>query len=212
MRRGVDAELFSPRWRARAPGDNAFVLGFVGRLSIEKNVGLLVEIGNQLIARGLTHFRFLIIGQGAEEASLRQQLPQADFIGVLRGESLSRAYASMDLLIFPSHTDTFGNVVLEALASGVPAIVTHDGGPKTIVREGQTGFLRQDDEFAETAAAVMKDPVRHANMRLQARQYAEGASWDSIFETVCAAYTPLLHPATASETPGRALAAQSRAR
>ncbi len=192
MQRGVDADLFSPKWRNRAVEDTAFVLGFVGRLSIEKNVMLLVEVGKQLVARGFTNFRFLIVGHGAEEESLRQQLPQAEFGGVLRGEALSRAYADMDLLVFPSHTDTFGNVVLEALASGVPAVVTHDGGPKTIVRDGETGFIRRDEEFAETVAQVMSDPEAHAQMRLRARHYAEGASWDSIFEQVCAAYGPLL--------------------
>ena len=192
MQRGVDAEVFSPRWRMRTPGDGAFVLGFVGRLSIEKNVMLLVEVGRQLLARGLSNFRFLIIGQGSEEEELRQQLAQAEFRGVLRGEALSRAYAEMDLLVFPSHTDTFGNVVLEALASGVPAVVTHDGGPKSIVRDGATGFVRYDEEFAETVGAAMNDPVRHQQMRAAARRYAEGASWDSIFERVCAAYAPLL--------------------
>ena len=194
MQRGVDAEVFSPSWRTREPGDDVFVLGFVGRLSIEKNVMLLVEVGKQLLAGGLHNFRFLVIGQGSEEAELRQQVPLADFRGVLRGEALSRAYADMDLLVFPSHTDTFGNVVLEALASGVPAVVTHDGGPKSIVREGETGFVRHDGEFAATVAAIMEDPERHRQMRTQARRYAEGASWDSIFNRVCQAYRPLLDP------------------
>jgi phosphatidylinositol alpha 1,6-mannosyltransferase len=200
MQRGVDSTVFSPRWRARPAGDDVFVLGFVGRLSIEKNVMLLVEIGEQLLAKGRSNFRFQIIGQGSEEEALRQQLPKAEFRGVLRDEALSRAYAEMDLLVFPSHTDTFGNVVLEALASGVPAVLTHDGGPKSIVRDGVTGFVRNDDEFAETVAAAMEDPARHRQMRLQARTYAEGASWDSIFERVCAAYEPLLDSPVAMTT------------
>ena len=63
----------------------------------------------------------------------------------------------MDVLVFPSHTDTFGNVVLEALASGVPAVVTPDGGPKFIVRDGETGFVTDDDHFAETVAELVRD-------------------------------------------------------
>ena len=73
---------------------------------------------------------------------------------MLRGEALAAAYANMDLFVFPSHTDTFGNVVLEALASGVPAIVTPDGGPRTIVRDGETGRIVPDDEFAAAIAGI----------------------------------------------------------
>jgi glycosyltransferase involved in cell wall biosynthesis len=79
-------------------------------------------------------------------------------------------------------------------------VLTHDGGPKSIVRDGVTGFVRNDDEFAETVAAAMEDPARHRQMRLQARTYAEGASWDSIFERVCAAYEPLLDSPVAMTT------------
>ena len=129
MPRGVDAELFHPAKRTRAEGDRDQVLGFVGRLSVEKNIAGLVQVQNELEQMGHQSFRFLIVGHGGDEAWLRERLPRAEFTGVLRGEALSRAYANMDLFVFPSHTDTFGNVVLEALASGVPAVVTPDGGP-----------------------------------------------------------------------------------
>ena len=142
MRRGVDTVQFSPANRTRPMDDQTLVLGYVGRLSIEKNVALLVRIERELLARGITNFRFLIIGHGSEEPSLRSSLKQADLPGVLRGTALFQAYANMDLFVFPSHTDTFGNVVLEALASGVPAIVTPDGGPKFIVRDNYTGYDR----------------------------------------------------------------------
>jgi phosphatidylinositol alpha 1,6-mannosyltransferase len=99
-------------------------------------------------------------------------LPRAEFTGVLRGEELSRAYANMDLFVFPSHTDTFGNVVLEALASGVPAIVTPDGGPCTIVRDGETGRIVPDDQFTPAIREILADPDRHAVMRQAARAYA----------------------------------------
>ena len=143
MPRGVDAELFHPAKRRRMSEDSEAVLGFVGRLSVEKNVALLAQVQDELERMGVTNFRFLIVGHGAEEGWLRQRLHRADFTGVLRGEALAKAYASMDLLVFPSHTDTFGNVVLEALASGVPAIVTPHGGPPTIVRNEVTGRIVQ---------------------------------------------------------------------
>jgi glycosyltransferase involved in cell wall biosynthesis len=98
----------------------------------------------------------------------------------------------MDLFVFPSHTDTFGNVVLEALASGVPAIVTPYGGPATIVRDGETGRIVRDEEFAAAAAGILADAEKHAQMRIAARKYALTASWDSVFEGVYAAYETTL--------------------
>ena len=192
MERGVDTQVFSPAHRCRKPGDNAFVLGFVGRLSIEKNVALLAQVQQQLAASGLTNFRFLVVGHGAEEPWLRQHLPGAEFAGVLRGEALSRAYANMDLFVFPSHTDTFGNVVLEALASGVPAIVTPDGGPPSIVAHGQTGLIARDEDFTAAVASILSDPPLHAQMREAARQDGLHASWNSVFGAVYDGYRTLL--------------------
>ncbi len=126
MPRGVDTTQFSPEFRERTRRDGAFILGYCGRLSVEKNLTLLCRVREQLIERGITHFRFLIVGHGNQESWLRERLPNAEFTGVLHGRELAGAYADMDLFLFPSHTDTFGNAVLEALASGVPAIVTLD--------------------------------------------------------------------------------------
>ena len=192
MPRGVDAELFHPAKRNRTPEDRDQVLGFVGRLSIEKNITLLAKVQQELERKGHHSFRFLVVGHGAEEAWLRERLPRAEIPGVLKGEALSTAYANMDLFVFPSHTDTFGNVVLEALASGVPAIVTPDGGPPTIVRDGVTGRIVSDEGFAAAVAAVLADPAKHAAMRQAARAYALTMSWDSVFEGVYAAYETIL--------------------
>ena len=190
MQRGVDTNLFSPVRRTRSD-EKTIILGYVGRLSIEKNVALLAHIEQQLIAMGITNTRFLIVGHGAEEASLRATLKSADFPGVLRGEALSTAYANMDLLVFPSHTDTFGNVVLEALASGVPAIVTPDGGPKYIVRDGATGFIAPDEGFASAIATLIRNPDQLATMRTAARTHALTCSWDAVFDRVYAAYNTI---------------------
>jgi phosphatidylinositol alpha 1,6-mannosyltransferase len=194
MQRGVDTALFNPSRRTRSAKDSRLVLGYVGRLSIEKNVALLPRIEQQLAAMGIHDVQFLIIGHGAEEPALRAALSPAkvEFAGVLRGEALSTAYANMDLLVFPSHTDTFGNVVLEALASGVPAIVTPDGGPKYIVQEAETGFVVPDEDFANAVAVLARDRHRLNQMRYNAREYALGCSWDAVFHRVYEAYETAL--------------------
>jgi phosphatidylinositol alpha 1,6-mannosyltransferase len=190
MQRGVDTHLFSPTRRTRGEDDasSELVLGYVGRLSVEKNVALLVTLERELAAIGIANIRFLIVGWGNEEDDLRRDLRTADFPGILRGESLATAYANMDILVFPSHTDTFGNVVLEALASGVPAIVTPDGGPKYIVRDGETGFVTPDDGFAAAIVTLAGDRNRLSAMRQAARNHALHCSWDAVFQRVYGAY------------------------
>ena len=195
MQRGVDTTLFDPARRTRTER-KPYVLGFVGRLSVEKNVALLPVVQRELARLGVCA-QFLIIGHGAEEARLRAQLPDARFAGVLRGEALASAYADMDLLVFPSHTDTFGNVVLEALASGVPAVVTPHGGPRYIVRtdgggEPETGSVAGDAEFAAAIAGVLTEPGRLQRMGQNARRYAETCTWDAVFDRVYAAYPAAL--------------------
>ncbi len=201
MQRGVDTGLFDParRTRPRLP-DQPLVLGYVGRLSVEKNISLLPRIEQQLAGLGITHTRFLIVGHGSEQPRLQAELGRADFPGVLRGTALAEAYANMDLLVFPSHTDTFGNVVLEALASGVPAIVTTGGGPKYIVRDGVTGLVATDNGFALAVASLARSPERLLRMGEAAREYALTCSWDAVFERVYAAYRTL--PGLASAGPG----------
>lgn len=188
MQRGVDTELFTPGRRTRAADDTTVRLGYVGRLSIEKNIALLPKIAAALTAAGVAKTEFFIVGQGGDEEALRRDLPGAHFAGVLRGEALASAYADMDLLVFPSHTDTFGNVVLEALASGVPAVVTPDGGPKYIVRDGEMGFVVPDEGFAGAIASLVTDRERLERFRTAARGYALRCSWDAVFDSVYAAY------------------------
>jgi glycosyltransferase involved in cell wall biosynthesis len=187
MQRGVDTEMFSPAKRARGPEDIQPVLGYVGRLSVEKNVDLLPRVHKQLQAMGWSP-RWLIVGHGSDGEMLRRELGDSALTGVLRGEELAKAYAAMDLLVFPSHTDTFGNVVLEALASGVPAVVTPHGGPAHIVQDGVTGRVAPDEEFAAAIAGLLSEPERMQSMRCAAREYALGCSWDAVFERVVAAY------------------------
>jgi glycosyltransferase involved in cell wall biosynthesis len=193
MQRGIDTVLYSPEKRNRA--DGVFTIGYTGRLSTEKNVRFLPEIEHALIAAGRTDYRFLIVGQGSERAWLEANLKRVEFTGVLSGEPLARAYANMDVFAFPSETDTFGNVVMEALASGVPTVVSGSGGPKFLIKEGVTGFVGYDSEiFIQRIEELLKNPERQSAMSKAAREYALGISWDSVFEKVYVAYGQALRP------------------
>ena len=187
MARGVDTDLFDPGRRTRSGGP--FVIGYVGRLTVEKNIRFLAEIEQAMLAMNCDDFRFLIVGQGAEEAWLRTKMKTAQFTGVLRGEALAEAYANMDVFAFPSETDTYGNVVLEAQASGVPAIVSASGGPRFLVHAQETGFIaNRRDEFAGYISRLQNHPSELARMRAASRAEACAASWDSVFSAVYAGY------------------------
>jgi phosphatidylinositol alpha 1,6-mannosyltransferase len=195
MTRGIDTDLFSPG--KRRVSDGIFRLGFVGRITPEKSVRLFAKVEQALLAQGLKNFRFLIVGDGSERDWLRQNLRHRDLPGILRGEDLAAAYASMDLFLFPSRTDTFGNVVQEAMASGAPSIITDAGGPKFIVRDGVTGCVtRSDEEFVERTIDLMQDRERLSRLRTAGLEQAARASWDSVFEGVYAGYREAAgHPA-----------------
>ncbi len=187
MLRGVDTEVYSPS--KRTVNDNILRFGFVGRLRAEKNVRLLADLEKRLLEAGKSNFKFLIVGEGNEREWLEKNLKHAEFTGFLEGERLSQAYANIDVFLFPSETDAFGNVVQEANASGVPAIVTNQGGPKFIVRHGETGFIAESlDDFVKFSIELMDNPAKLLKMKEASRRAALSRSWDSVFETVYDAY------------------------
>lgn len=187
MQRGIDTALYAPE--KRTLHDGVLRLGYVGRVTPEKGVRFLAEIERELLTAGKSGFRFLVAGDGSELEWLRQNLKNADAPGVVRGENLARAYANMDVFVFPSRTDTFGNVVLEALASGAPAVVTNGGGPKFIVRHGVSGFAAESDaEFIGYVKRLMDEPELRRRMSQAAREQATAASWDRVFEKVYEGY------------------------
>ena len=187
MLRGVDTQDFSPAKRTVA--DNIFCFGFVGRLRAEKNVRLLADLEKELVRAGKTNFKFLIVGEGNEREWLIKNMRQAELPGFFDGEQLSEAYANMDVFVFPSETETFGNVIQEANASGVPSIVTSVGGPKFIVRHGETGFIAKNfAEFVRYALVLMDNPDKLQEMKKKSRQFAMSRSWNAVFDGVYTAY------------------------
>ncbi|MDQ2947834.1 MAG: glycosyltransferase [Acidobacteriota bacterium] len=194
MTHGVDVAVFSPERRDRR--DSVFTLGYVGRLTPEKNVRWFAEIERALLDRGLRDFRLMLVGDGSERGWLMAHLRHAEFPGILRGLALARAFANMDVFLFPSRTDTFGLVILEAMASGVPVVVAPGGGPQHQVREGETGFVAlAPGDFAQSILALCNDPPQHARMRQAARHHACSASWDNVFTHVYETYDGMLNPA-----------------
>jgi phosphatidylinositol alpha 1,6-mannosyltransferase len=187
MTRGVDTDKFSPE--KRTARDDTFRFGFVGRLRAEKNVRLMADLEKKLLEKGKTNFKFVIVGEGNEREWLEKNMKRAEFTGFLDGEKLSEAYANMDVFIFPSETDAFGNVAQEANASGVPAIVTNQGGPKFIIKHNESGFIAENfDDFVKYSLRLMDDAETLAAMKHKSRAAAMSSSWDSVFEAVYAAY------------------------
>jgi phosphatidylinositol alpha 1,6-mannosyltransferase len=187
MPRGVDCHQFHPS--QRTVKDAVLRFGYVGRVTPEKRVRFLVDIENALLAAGHRNFSMVVVGDGSERPWLEHNLRHGVFTGVLRGQFLAEAYANMDLFLFPSRTDTFGNVVQEAAASGVPAIVTSEGGPAHLVVPGTTGFVAKTDaEFTHRVVELAFRPERLQRMGQAARSLVLGASWDKAFEMTYSAY------------------------
>jgi len=199
MGHSVNTETFSPNFRERPEGP--FQIGYVGRLTPEKNVRFLAQLEKDLLAKGVTDFRIVLIGQGAEENWLRQNMQHAEFKGWLTGKDLSRAFADMDAFVFPSETDTFGLAVLEALASGVPAVVTSSGGPASTVEHGKSGYVAKSyDEFAPLLMNLMTQPELHSSMRLEARHRSLAiGSWEQIFSGMYKTYERYAQPSAHAE-------------
>lgn len=154
--RGVDTVRFnpgkrSPEWRRNLGiGDEEVVVVFVSRLVREKDLDTLANVTEAVERRGAL-FRCLVVGDGPDRGFLEGRLPRAIFTGSLGGDELARAYASSDIFLFPSVTETFGNVTLEAMASGLPAVCANATGSRSLVVPGASGFLatpRNTDEFA----------------------------------------------------------------
>lgn len=200
MSHSVNTNVFRPELRDRTGGP--FRIGYVGRLTPEKNVRFFAQLEKDLLAAGHHDFRIVLIGKGSEEQWLRDNMSHAEFAGWLTGEDLSRAFANMDAFAFPSETDTFGLAVLEALASGVPAVVSSSGGPKFTVEHGKSGFVANGfDEFAPLLAKWMSQPDLLESMRIEARQRALTiGSWAEIFAGMYAAYERFAHTETAAES------------
>ena len=192
---GVDAHAFTPRhrsrlWRSRLTPDGKKVLLYAGRLVWEKDLQTLVNVYT-LLKEQRSDWILALAGDGPIRAQLESAMPEAKFLGNLSGRDLSAAYASSDILLFPSTTETFGNVVIEAMASGLAPVCAAEGGAAGSIQHGINGFVtnpRDAHDIARHAAVLLDDPARLASLGKAARAYARTQTWEKIFERLFADY------------------------
>ena len=187
--RGLDTELFHPARRdstffEKFGASNGEVrLLFVGRISREKDLDLLADAYRRLRKERLP-VQLFVVGHGPYSDALAKSLPEAFFTGYLRGTELATAYASADIFVFPSTTDTFGNVILEAQASGLPVVVSDSGGPKELVVDKANGLITRShdvEDFISAIRALVIDRALRERMAASARESVTDRSWPRAF-------------------------------
>ena len=190
--RGVDTQRFHPRQRSAAlraawgAGENTLVMLAVGRLAPEKNLGVVLRAYEAMRAQG-ADVRLVMVGDGPQRAALQQRCPEAQFAGMRRGEDLAAHYASADLFAFASLTETFGNVTLEALASGLPVLAFHTAAAGDWVHHGHNGWLLpvdHEEAFVQQAAHLAQAPALVRSAATRARDQVAPLDWAHIAQQV----------------------------
>jgi glycosyltransferase involved in cell wall biosynthesis len=205
-RRGVETGRFDPARRSASlrsqwgVSDEHPVLLYVGRVSPEKGLSLLGPLTQFLRSRARSH-RLVIVGDGPMQQALRGTCRDAIFTGTLAPDAVAVAMASADVFVFPSRTDTAGNVVLEAQASGLPVLVSDAGGPRENILAGDTGYICNGfEDFAARADELLRCAAQRATMGIAARQYALTRRWESALDPLYRAYGETgLAPASAPQ-------------
>jgi glycosyltransferase involved in cell wall biosynthesis len=194
--RGVDTERFDPAHRSQALrqswgcGERTRVVLSVGRLAPEKNLDLLFQAYDAM-RRIEPDLKLVMVGDGPLMRDFRASRPDAIFAGAQRGAALAEHYASADLFLFPSLTETFGNVTPEAMASGLAVLAYDYAAAGQLIRHQESGLLAplgQPTRFCDLAVQLIAEPQRARDMGAHARTIAESMSWDRIVEQVEATY------------------------
>lgn len=198
--RGVETDRFTPNrrsldWR-RSHGfeDDEVVVTFVSRLVWEKGLDVYADVIEQLEQQNVPH-RSLVVGDGPARSELETRLPNTTFTGFLEGTELAGAYASSDVFLFPSDTETFGNVTLEAMASGLPTVCARAVGSRDLVDEGTTGRLCPPGDvsaFAEATRELVLDDSLRDRMGTAAFERAQRFSWEKILSQMLQYYDEVL--------------------
>ncbi len=194
--RGVDPEQFRPEWRSMAwrrqlgIADHETVITFVGRLVWEKGLAVFADTISDLGSRGIPH-RSMVVGDGPARKRLTDRLPRTIFTGPLSKNRLATAYASSDVFLFPSDTETFGNVTLEAMASGLPAVCANATGSDALVVNNITGFLAapgDSTDFVKKVQHLICSPTLRQGMGAHARARALLYDWEQVMARIADFY------------------------
>ncbi len=203
--RGVDLSRFGPERRVERLFPGAINVLYAGRLTTEKGADLLADAFVAARARD-PRLHLVLAGGGPEEGALRRRLGEhATFLGWLDGDELARAYASADLFCFASRTDTFGQVILEAQASGLPVVAVAEGGPRNLVQTGVTGLLRPPvaDALADALVGLAASPQRRRRLADSALTAVGGRTWEASMQRLAEGYSRALgteHVVTVTDT------------
>jgi phosphatidylinositol alpha 1,6-mannosyltransferase len=198
--RGVDKSRFNPQrrsmeWRwSLGITDSEPVIGFVGRLVLEKGLDTVAAAVAELKRRGVPH-RLVVVGDGPARERFQAMAPDALFTGFLDGTNLARAYASMDMLLNPSTTETFGNINLEAMASGLAVVAARASGNECLVTDGATGALVTPgdiDGYADALARYCTEPMLRTAHGAAGLAAAQAFDWDAINGAVLARYREII--------------------
>jgi phosphatidylinositol alpha 1,6-mannosyltransferase len=204
--RGIDTSHFSPLFADRNlhdhwSSDGSPVALYAGRLVKEKDIETLIKAYQILKAKEVA-FKLVFVGDGPLREELASVLPDAILAGFKNGEELSRAYASADIFVFPSTTESFGNVVLEAEASGLPCVVASEGGVMDLVQNGETGFLAKPKDAADLASKMeilLTNEILRNSLSLKAREHAASKSWREVNRVLFRGYEELIANGKASQ-------------
>lgn len=204
--RGIDVEKFNPSyrnpsWRKKVGfSEDDIVVTFVSRLVWEKNLELFADVV-QDVQKTEPKLKALVVGEGPAMTGLKQMMPNAAYLGFLKGEELSSAYANSDIFFFPSDTETFGNVTLEAMASGLPCLVADAVGSKSLVAQNKNGFLgdvNDPETFKKYLKKLVDDSDLRQQMSAESLTRAEDYSWESINNNLLGYYQEILQGITTS--------------
>ncbi|MGF1530488.1 MAG: glycosyltransferase family 4 protein [Puniceicoccaceae bacterium] len=200
--RGVDSQLFNPakrdpelRQRWGLSDENGVAAIFVSRLAAEKNIPLAVQAFEQIRAQ-LPDVACVFVGDGPERAKLEKAHPDYIFAGMQKGEDLARHFASGDLFVFPSVTETFGNVVTEAMASGLVTVAYDYAAPAQYIENGANGYLARYDDAADFLRCIdtaITSQAQWPTLRQAARRTAESLGWDAVVAAFVAELEQVLH-------------------
>lgn len=187
--RGLDNQLFNPNKK-----DTAFIqqitgntnpnILFVSRLVWEKNLDTLIKLYQYYQMKG-DAVNFIIAGDGIAKEELERKMPKAHFLSMVDHDELSRLYASADVFFFPSDTETYGNVVVEAMASGLPCVVANGGGPKSYIKHGETGFLCETnnlEEYYKKIHNLLNNNELRSKISYNSVEFTKQLSWENLVE------------------------------